>query len=136
MQETAGLLSPLTLAFLGDGVYELLVRRTLIERHGSMPANKLHTLTVQLVRASAQAKVYDVLYDKLSGQEQDILRRGRNANSTKCPKNADPGEYRKATGVEALFGYLYLRGEQGRIEELFERIYDEILRGDELKAAK
>ena len=128
--------NPLTLAFLGDGVYELLVRNALIRDHGSLPASKLHSLTVQLVRASAQAQVYDTIYETVSQQEQDILRRGRNSSSTKCPKNADPAEYRKATGVEALFGYLYLKRDEERIRELFCQVYHDILKADQLQAVK
>lgn len=128
-KEDAGLLSPLTLAFLGDGVYELFVREMLVKK-GSMPAGKLHAKAVELVKAAAQAKAYDELFDSLSEEEQNIIKRGRNANSTKCPKNANPAEYRKATGIETLFGYLYLKGENERMYELFGKIC-EVLSADE-----
>ncbi len=115
------LLSPLTLAFMGDVVYELLVREH-VTKAGSMPPNKLHKKTVQMVKASFQARVYDLISDTLPEDEADILRRGRNSNGVHAPKNADVLEYRKATGVEALFGYLYLGGKLNRINDLFDCI--------------
>jgi ribonuclease-3 family protein len=113
-----------TLAFIGDGVYELLVRERLLGS-GSMPANKLHALSVRRVCASAQAKAYTGLEEVLTGEEADILRRGRNANTTKVPKSCTPDEYRKATALEALFGYLYLCGRVERITELYGMISDQ-----------
>lgn len=111
-------LSPLTLAFMGDVVYELLARESVISV-GSMPPNKLHKKTVELVKAGFQARVYDAVLPLLTEAEADIMRRGRNSSGVHAPKNADVAEYRKATGLEALFGYLYLCGEDARIEELF-----------------
>ncbi len=118
--EKPALLSPLTLAFIGDGVYELLVREHLAAK-GSMPAGKLHKMAVELVRASAQAGLYNKLEEEnlLTEQEFAVMKRGRNNNSCHCPKNADPIEYRKATGIEALFGYLYLERQMARLDELF-----------------
>ncbi len=119
-------LSPLTLAFMGDAVYEVFVRRELIRQSGSMPAHALHERAVELVRCSAQAKAYLFLNDSglLEETEADVLRRGRNNSSVKCPKNANLMDYRMATGVEALFGYLFLAGKQGRMEELFRMILE------------
>jgi ribonuclease-3 family protein len=114
-------LSPITLAFVGDGVYELLVRERLLSK-GSLPANKLHSLAVKKVRAAAQAKAYARLEAVLEPEEADILRRGRNANTRMTPKSASLSEYRMATGVEALFGYLYLCGRTQRLLELYEHI--------------
>ncbi len=111
---------------MGDGVYELFVREMLV-KNGSMPSAKLHTKAVELVRAAAQAKAYDALFDTLSEKEQAILKRGRNSNTAKCPKNSNPAEYRKATGIEALFGYLYLMGENERMNELFGKICEVVL---------
>ncbi len=113
-----GLLSPLTLAFVGDVVYELLVRRQLVQG-GSMPAGKLHALAVEQVNATAQAAVYHRLESVLDPHELSILKRGRNAHTSRTPKNATAIDYRKATGVEALFGYLYLSGKTQRLAELF-----------------
>lgn len=113
------LYSPLTLAFLGDGVFELLAREQIVKK-GSMPVAKLHLKAVELVRADAQAALYEALLPLLSQEELEVLRRGRNANGVRPPKNADPIAYRKATGVEALFGYLYLCRRSQRLHELFQ----------------
>ena len=111
-------LSPAALAFIGDGVFELLARGRILEK-GSMPAHKLHGLSVQRVCASAQALAYLVIEPALNQEELNILKRGRNANTPRVPKSCSPEEYRKATAVEALFGYLYLKGELKRAAELF-----------------
>ncbi len=116
------LLSPGTLAFMGDAVYELYVRQRLVER-ANMPVNKLHGLAVEKVRASFQSKAYSIIEEQLSEEEQNIWKRGRNANNIRAPKNADLVEYRRATGLEALFGYLFLQGRKERLEELFELIW-------------
>lgn len=117
--------SPLTLAFLGDAVFELLVREH-ITAGGSMPVNKLHLKSVELVCAQAQAKAIDILKDHLTDEEADIFRRGRNATGNQIPKNSNPKEYRAATGLETLFGYIYLKGEIERINELFSIIIENI----------
>ena len=111
-------LSPVTLAFLGDAVYELLVRTEIVKK-GSMPAGKLHTAAIKFVSAKGQAKAMSLLESLLSEEEHAIFLRGRNANHVKPPKNADPNEYRIATGMEALFGYLFLYEKNERILELF-----------------
>ena len=113
-------LSPLTLAFVGDGVYELLVRKRIVEA-GSMPPKKLNAHKVEMVRASAQAAVYDGLEPLLTEDERDMLKRGRNAHTGSVPKNAQMADYRKATGVEALFGFLYLKGDWERLYFLFDK---------------
>jgi len=95
-----------------------MVRAKLLEA-GSLPAGKLHKLAVARVSAAAQARFYDALEAVLCQQERDILRRGRNANSARAPKSCTYEDYRKATGIEALFGYLYLKGDTKRLEELF-----------------
>lgn len=115
------LLSPLDLAFVGDGVYELLVRSHLAAG-GSRPVGKLHEMAVGMVRAEAQSEVYHLLEPVLTEEEAAVLKRGRNAHNTKAPRHTDPSQYRRATGVEALFGYLYLTGQNERIEELFDLI--------------
>lgn len=122
------LLSPLTLAFLGDAVFELMVRERLAA-DGSMPANALHRKAVGKVCAGAQAQGYLYLEEILTEEEAGILKRGRNAHSATVPKNASPADYRRATGLEALFGYLYLKGELGRLTELYN--YIETRRGEE-----
>ncbi|MCL2069307.1 MAG: ribonuclease III [Oscillospiraceae bacterium] len=114
--------SPIALAFLGDGVFELMVRERLLES-GTMKANTLHSLAVERVNAGAQARAYHALEEALTPQEADILKRGRNANTAKTPKNMSVTDYRKATGIEALFGWLYLRGEHARIRVLFDIVW-------------
>ena len=118
-EQNPKLLSPLTLAFVGDGVYELLVRKRIVEA-GSMPPKKLNAHKVEMVRASAQAAVYDGLEPLLTEDERDMLKRGRNAHTGSVPKNAQMADYRKATGVEALFGFLYLNGDRERLYFLFD----------------
>ena len=115
------LLSPGTLAFLGDAVYELFVRQQLVET-ANMPVNKLHLLAVEKARASFQSNAYSIIEPQLTEEEQTIWKRGRNANGVKAPKHADPVEYRRATGLETLFGYLFLQGKMDRLEELFQMI--------------
>ena len=122
--EKARELSPLTLAFYGDSVYEVLVRRKLVE-NGSVPSHKLHKRAVEFVRASFQSQAVDIIEPLLNEQEADIFRRGRNANGAVVPKSSNPHDYRRATGLEALFGFLFLIGEQKRAEELFEVIFNE-----------
>jgi ribonuclease III family protein len=114
-------LSPVVLAFMGDAVYETLVRGYLI---GTMriPASKLHRACVGFVKASAQAGAVRKILPLLTDEERTILRRGRNANTTHVPKNSAPSDYRYATGLEALFGYLYFCGRSERISEIFDII--------------
>ncbi len=107
----------LTLAFLGDAVYELEIRRYIC-RNGSTPSGVLHKKTVKYVCASFQAKAYDLLEDFLNEEELAVMKRGRNANGASVPKSASPIEYRKATGLETLLGYLYLKGSEDRINEI------------------
>ena len=113
--------SPLSLAFLGDGVYDILVREYLLLK-ANMPVAKLHSRKVMLVCAEFQSKAYDVIYDALSEKEQSVLKRGRNATGNTVPKHADAVEYRRATALESLFGFLHITGQTARIEELFEMI--------------
>ena len=111
-------LSPLTLAFIGDTVFDLLVRETLI-CEANRPANDLHNLAVQKVKASAQAGFVEKLLPHLTEKETSVYKRGRNAKSGHLPKNASQSDYHMATGFEALIGYLYLSDEIDRIKELF-----------------
>ena len=109
--------SPLVLAWIGDVVYELTLRTMLIAG-GNRPVNKLNRADSRLARAGAQSDMMDVLLPIMTQEEQSIYRRGRNAHSYTKAKNASVGEYRRATGFEAVIGYLYLRGEYRRLEEL------------------
>ncbi|MBO5111726.1 MAG: ribonuclease III [Lachnospiraceae bacterium] len=109
--------SPLTLAYIGDCVYDLVIRTVVVER-GNEPANKLHKKTVTYVKAQTQAAMIEALLPYLTEEEEAVYKRGRNAKSYTSAKNASIGDYRKATGMEALVGYLYLTGQEARIMEL------------------
>lgn len=109
--------SPLTLAFIGDGVYELYVRCHVAEA-ANAPAGKLHKEAVRFVKAQAQANAIKAIMETLSEEELWVFKRGRNAKSATVPKNADVNDYRLATGFEALIGYLYLEGKTERLAEL------------------
>jgi len=120
-------MSALALAHMGDAVYELLVRRELCRR-GKLTAGDLHRCTISYVSAGAQAKAARALLPHLTAGEEAAYRRGRNARSHAAPKGVTEGEYHAATGLEALFGWLYLHGREERLEELFTLILEE--RGD------
>ena len=122
--------SPLTLAFLGDSVYDTLVREYLL-RQANMPVAKLHSAKIQLVCAEFQSKAYDIMAEVLTNHELAVLKRGRNATGNTVPKHADAAEYRRATALECLFGYLYLTGCKERIRELFELIINSDLNNNE-----
>lgn len=109
--------SPLALAYIGDGVYEMFIR-TYIVGKGNAPVNKMHKGSRELVRATTQAKIYHIVEPLLTEEEKQVLRRGRNAKSISAPKNADITEYRHATGLEALIGYLYIEGQIERITQI------------------
>lgn len=111
-------ISSIGLAHLGDAVYELLVR-TYLCVHGKATGKGLHRATVALVCAAKQAELSERILPRLTEAEHDVFRRGRNANVHTIPHSADRATYQTATAVEALFGWLYLRGEKERINELF-----------------
>lgn len=119
------LLSPLTLAFVGDGVFELFVRERLVCA-GNCPVNSLHKKSVAQVCCGAQAQSLQKIIPVLSQEETEVLMRGRNAHPGHVPKNANPADYHAATALEALFGYLYLSGKIDRLRELFHLICEEI----------
>lgn len=118
LERAPKLYSPLTLAFLGDAVYELWVRKMLVAQ-GEAPVDKLHKQKVELVKASAQSAAFEEIEKSLTPQELAVYKRGRNAHTAGVPKNTQVADYRRATGMEALFGYLYLMGQFKRIDELF-----------------
>jgi len=109
--------SPLVLAYIGDAVYEVFIR-TLLVCEGNAPVNKLHKRSISYVKAKAQSNIVHGLMDFLTKDEQDVVRRGRNAKSGTIPKNADVTEYKYATGFESLVGYLYLKGDSKRLIEV------------------
>ena len=119
LSHRANTYSPLALAYIGDGVYEIFIR-TYVMNKGNMPVNKMHKASRELVRASSQSKIYYLIEELLTEEEQAVLRRGRNAKSISTPKNGDMIEYRHATGLEALIGYLYIEGKVDRIKELID----------------
>ena len=107
----------MTLAYIGDAVYEMIVRTILVER-GNAPVNVLHKHASKLVKAEAQADAYHRIKEMLSEEEMSVFKRGRNAKSGTMAKNATMVEYRRATGFEALMGYLYLKNDFSRMIEL------------------
>ena len=115
--------SPLTLAFIGDAVFEVMVREKLV-CEGNRSVKKLHAGSGEMVRCDAQAQAVEAILPLLTEEEQDILRRGRNAHPMHTPKNADAGVYHIATGFECLMGYLYLKGEIERLRELCTVIFE------------
>lgn len=106
--------SPLTLAFVGDCIYDLVIRTIVVERGNTAPG-VLHTKKSSIVKAQAQAAQADALMEELTAEEQAVYRRGRNAHSHSVAKNASIGDYRKATGLEALYGFLYLTDQTDRL---------------------
>ena len=112
--------SPLTLAFMGDCVFEIVIRSIVVER-GNRQAGSLHKIKTSVVNAKVQARMIEALMEELTEEERAVYKRGRNAKPHTVAKNASVNDYRKATGLEALFGYLYLSGQEDRILELTKR---------------
>jgi len=119
--EAAKQLSPLTLAYIGDAVYELMVREHLLIS-GKGPAGDMHKTAVGLVCACAQCTAAEAILPLLNDTERSLYLRGRNAKPQSMPKNADVEHYRKATGLECLWGYLYLTGDNERLKFLFSAV--------------
>lgn len=117
-------LPSLALAHVGDAVYELLVRSYLIAQ-GKTKAGRMHGAAVKFVSAPAQARASQILQEHLTENENSVLHRGRNAKVNSVPRGASDAEYHAATALEALFGYLFLSGQQERVEELFDIIVKE-----------
>ena len=116
-------ISSLGLAHVGDGVYELMVRSWLV-LHGKATNKGLHKATVHYVAAPAQAERAERILPQLTQEEQDVFRRGRNSSPHTIPKAASREQYQTATALETLFGWLWLRGKTGRLNELFERMME------------
>ena len=106
--------SPLTLAYIGDAVYELIIRTVLVKK-GNCPVNRLHKKASSLVKAGAQSAIMEVIEEELTPEELSVYRRGRNAHSPTMAKHATMADYRRATGFEALMGYLYLKEDYTRM---------------------
>ena len=109
--------SPLTLAYIGDAIFELVVRTVLVERKNTQ-AEKLHKAATKIVKAETQALMIEAIKEELTEEELAVYKRGRNAKAVTRAKNATMSEYRRATGFEALMGYLYLKGDIERMIEL------------------
>lgn len=124
-KKSANQYSPLSLAFLGDSVYEQLVREKIM-LCANMPTGKLHSLAVKYVCCEFQSDAIEIITPELNEEELDVLRRGRNASGISAPKHSSVAVYRRATGLEALFGYLRLTGQDSRISELFEKIWETV----------
>ena len=116
-------ISMLGLAHVGDGVYELLIRSMLCET-GHTAVADLHKRTVKMVRAEAQSEAMEAIKPLLDEKELAVYKRGRNARVNSVPKHADIRQYHAATGLEALFGWLYLQGKLERINELFKAVME------------
>ena len=115
--------SPLTLAYIGDGVFDLIIRTVVVDKGNTSP-NELHRHTSSIVKAHTQALMAEALMEELTEEEHDLYRRGRNAKSFTTAKNATVADYRKATGFETLMGYLYLEDRFDRAVYLYRRALD------------
>lgn len=119
-------ISPLALAYVGDAVYEVYIRRVLVE-NPDLSVDKLHKKAVKYVRAKAQAEIVLALEPELTEEEWLIVKKGRNQKSKTVPKNSHIGDYRYATGFEALIGYLFCRDRHQRLMEVMKRAVEIIL---------
>lgn len=119
-KEEVALMSPLTWAYIGDAVYELYIRNKLINETNMKP-HKLHIEAIKYVKAKSQAEKLNEIFDSLTEEEQDIVRRGRNTQNHHVPKNSSVEEYMKSTAFEALIGYLYLTEQQERLKEILKK---------------
>lgn len=118
--------NPLVLAYIGDSLYDVYVRSRIIAEHGGLNANKMHIMSTKFVKAHGQSAAVSEIEDKLAEDELSAYKRGRNAKSYTVPKNADVGEYRRATGFEALLGWLYISGRQDRMNEVMEMSFNAV----------
>ncbi|MEE1351400.1 MAG: ribonuclease III domain-containing protein [Clostridia bacterium] len=124
--ENPNLYNPLVLAYVGDSLYDIYVRSRLISENENMPVHRLHIKTTQYVKAHGQSEAVAYIEKMLTDEELAVFKRGRNAKSFTVPKNADVGEYRRATGFEALLGWLYMKGQTERLEEIMKAAYEAI----------
>ncbi len=121
--EIPSMYSPLTLAYMGDCVYELYVRAHLLAK-GNLSSNKLHRAAMHYVSAQAQSEFMEILEPLLTEEEEAVYKRGRNAKSSTVPKHAQLIDYKRATGLEALIGFLYLSGRNERIDEIMNLLFN------------
>ena len=123
-REAATLINPVTLAFLGDAVFALYVRERFVKKGGGKAAD-FQRASAKILSAKAQSAFLEKVQPMFTEEENGVFRRGRNAKKPTKSKNAAPGEYNRSTGLEAVIGYLYLIGENNRLEELFNALDDE-----------
>jgi ribonuclease-3 family protein len=123
-QKDVRALNPLVLAFVGDAIYEVFVRTYLVDKSRDMSVHKLHVEAIAYVKAHAQSEFIKLLEEKLTEEELQVYKRGRNSKSGTVPKNADVQEYRAATGFEALLGYLYLTEQQDRLNKILNLVIE------------
>lgn len=123
------MMPPLVWAYVGDSVYELYIRTKLVNLTKLNP-HKLHIESIKYVKAVAQAKILKEIYDKLTNEEQDIVRRARNAENHHLPKNASSRDYMYSTAFEGLIGYLYLTKQDKRLKEILANIIIDINKGE------
>lgn len=116
--------SPLTLAYIGDAVFEIIIRTLIVEK-GQRAANTLHRHTTKIVCAQTQAKMIEAVYESLTEEEQEVYRRGKNTKTNYSAKNASLSDYHKATGFEALCGYLFLKDNMERITQIIGQSLEE-----------
>lgn len=122
--------SPLALAYMGDSILDLLVKKYFVT-HSNMQPHKYHVEVSKIVKAVNQADYIDQIMGELSEDELDVYKRGRNTNTHSKAKNATMGQYRKATGLEALYGYLYLKGDMDRLQYFVDGMIKQYLAGKE-----
>lgn len=122
--------SPLALAYMGDSILDLLVKKYFVT-HSNMQPHKYHVEVSKIVKAVNQADYIDQIMEELSEDELDVYKRGRNTNTHSKAKNATMGQYRKATGLEALYGYLYLKGDMERLQYFVDGMIRQYLAGRE-----
>ena len=122
--------SPLALAYMGDSILDLLVKKYFVT-HSNMQPHKYHVEVSKIVKAVNQADYIDQIMEELSEAELDVYKRGRNTNTHSKAKNATMGQYRKATGLEALYGYLYLKGDMERLQYFVDGMIRQYLAGKE-----
>lgn len=121
-KEEVNMLSPLTWAYIGDCVYELYIRTKLVNESNLKP-HKLHIESIKYVKAQAQAELLNKIYETLSEEEKDIVRRARNTQNHHLPKNCDVQDYMYATAFEALIGFLYLTKQEDRLKEILNKTF-------------
>lgn len=121
----------LVLAYIGDSLYDVYVRSRIIAEHGGMAVHKMHVEAIKFVKAHGQSEAMRLIEDKLTEDELAAYKRGRNTKSCTVPKNADVGEYRRATGFEALLGWLYVGGKTERMHEIMKLSYEKILASEQ-----